>query len=205
MSLKIAIAVLVLFVALGILKRVLSAKPAGSARFRYKRIDLFNSTEHAFLLALRREAPSHVAVLAKVRVADLLSTIGNDIPAFNRIARKHVDFVLYNLQNRSVLRAIELDGPTHSSSRAVKSDNVKNSCFASARIPLARVPVAECNKPDVIRSLFEPSPDLEGAYDARRGQRHASIASNGPAKDIDAAQGATQPASRAASRNGRRQ
>jgi uncharacterized protein DUF2726 len=161
MPFKIAMALLVLFVALGILKRALSGNSSRSTPFRYKRIDLFNSSEHAFLVALRREAPPHVAVLAKVRVADILSTVGNDIPAFNRIARKHVDFLLYNLHNRSVMRAIELDGPTHSSRRAVKSDNVKNSCFASARIPLARVPVADWNKPETLRALFEPSPDFD--------------------------------------------
>ena len=124
-------------------------------------------------MALRREAPPHVAVLAKVRVADILSTLGTDIPAFNRIARKHVDFVLYNLQNRSVLRAIELDGPTHTSKRAVKSDNVKNSCFASARIPLTRVLVADANNREILRSLFDPLPTVDGAYDAPQGQQKA--------------------------------
>jgi hypothetical protein len=143
-----------------LLKFVLSTKARTLSHLRYKRIDLFNSTEHAFLMALRQAAPSHVAVLAKVRVADIVSPQGNDVAAFNRIARKHVDFVLYNLQNRSVLRAIELDGPTHGSKRAIKSDGVKNSCFASARIPLARVPVAEWNKAETLRSLFEPSSEV---------------------------------------------
>lgn len=130
-----------------LLKIVLATKKRSTTSLRYKRIDLFNSTEHAFLIALRQTAPSHIAVLAKVRVADIVSPQGNDVAAFNRIARKHVDFVLYNLQNRSVLRAIELDGPTHASKRATKSDNVKNSCFASARIPLARVPSPNGTKP----------------------------------------------------------
>lgn len=143
-----------------LLKFILSAKARTSTHLRYKRIDLFNSTEHAFLTALRRAAPPHIAVLAKVRVADIVSPQGNDVAAFNRIARKHVDFVLYNLQNRSVLRAIELDGPTHRSQRATKSDNVKNSCFASARVPLARVSVTDWNKAETLRSLFEASPQV---------------------------------------------
>jgi hypothetical protein len=158
---KFLIAVLLLLVILSVLKLILSAKPITSTRLRYQRLDLFNSTEHAFLMALRSAAPPHIAVLAKVRVADILSPVGNDVPAFNRIARKHVDFVLYNLQNRSVLRAIELDGPTHASKRAIKSDQVKNSCFASARVPLARVPVADWNKPDTLRSLFAHSTEAE--------------------------------------------
>lgn len=157
MPIKFIIAAVAIAAVLYALKLVLFKKPRAVAFLRYKRIDLFNSSEHSFLIALRKAAPSHIAVLAKVRVADIVSPLGNDVAAFNRIARKHVDFVLYNLQNRAVLRAIELDGPTHASKRAVKSDNVKNSCFASARVPLTRVMVADWNKPETLRSLFEPS------------------------------------------------
>ena len=171
-----------LFIAAAAFLLALFAKPAASrksavttaTRLRYQRIDLFNSTEHAFLMALRREAPPHIAVLAKVRVADILSTIGNDIVASNRIQAKHVDFVLYNLQNRSVFRAIELDGPTHASQRAVKSDNVKNSSLASARIPLTRVLVADADNREIIRSHFDPPPGIDGAYDARGGSANPS-------------------------------
>ena len=166
MPFKIAIAVLLLLTALSILKFVLSTKPSGSARLRYKRIDLFNSTEHAFLIVLRREAPSRIAELAKVASPISCRRWAMTSPPSTASRRKHVDFVLYNLQNRSVLRAIELDGPTHSSKRAVKADNVKNSCFASARIPLTRVLVSAWNKPETLRSLLEPSPDVEGAYGA---------------------------------------
>jgi hypothetical protein len=156
-SFNVLIPLLVVATILVFLKFALSTKARRLTHLRYKRMDLFNSTEHAFLMVLRKTAPSHIAVLAKVRVADIVSPQGGDIAAFNRIARKHVDFVLYNLQNRSVLRAIELDGPTHASKRAVKSDSVKNSCFASARVPLARVSVTDWNNAETLRSLFEAS------------------------------------------------
>jgi hypothetical protein len=92
-------------------------------RYRYKRTPLFNGTEHWFLIELRSLAPPHIAVLAKVRVADVLRPITDkNFAAFNRIARKHVDFVLYNTQSRKVVRAIELDGPTHASARARRKE-----------------------------------------------------------------------------------
>ena len=181
MPLDILIPVLVVAAVLVLLKFVLFSKARTSTNLRYKRIDLFNSTEHAFLIALRKTAPSHIAVLAKVRVADIVSAQGNDVAAFNRIARKHVDFVLYNLQNRSVLRAIELDGPTHASKRGVKSDNVKNSCFASARLPLTRVSVADWNKPETLRSLFEAPSEASVEMHSRVGNIGAGDhASRGP-------------------------
>ncbi len=154
----VSITVLVVVLCLSCIVKAIAAKPRSDmTRLRYKRIDLFNATEHAFLIALRNRAPPHVAVLAKVRVADILAPRHHDVPAFNRIQRKHVDFVLYNLQSRVVLRAIELDGPAHASKRMIKSDQVKNSCFASAGVPLTRVPVADWNKPETLHALFEPS------------------------------------------------
>lgn len=155
MRIEVLVGVVLLVVLLASLKFLARPSPRVSDALRYKRTDLFNSTEHSFFAALRKAAPPHIAVLAKVRVADLLLPAAKDIGAFNRIARKHVDFVLYNLQSRLVLRAIELDGPTHSGNRAVKSDRVKNSCFASAQIPLTRVSVKSWNDPAVLQSLFQ--------------------------------------------------
>ena len=145
--------VIAVVIVLGVLKAVFSGRPY-RALAAYVRSDLFNSAEHAFLLALRREAPSHIAVLAKVRVADLIKPARHDIGAFNKIALKHVDFVLYHTQSRQVLMAIELDGPTHRSERAQASDKLKNLSFASARVRLARVPVAGSEKVETVRALF---------------------------------------------------
>lgn len=145
--------VIAVVIVLGVLKAFFSDRPYRSVA-AYVRSDLFNSTEHAFLLALRREAPSHIAVLAKVRVADLIKPARRDIGAFNEIARKHVDFVLYHTQSRQVLMAIELDGPTHAAGRAQASDQLKNMAFASARVRLVRVPVAGSENAERVRALF---------------------------------------------------
>ena len=146
--------VIAVVLVLGVLKAVFSGRPYRSVA-AYVRSDLFNSAEHAFLLALRREAPAHIAVLAKVRVADLIKSERHDIGAFNKIARKHVDFVLYHTQSRQVLIAVELDGPSHASGRAQASDQLKNMAFASARVRLVRVPVAGSENAETVRRLFQ--------------------------------------------------
>jgi hypothetical protein len=163
------IVVIVIVIACGVLKALLSDRSSRSVA-KYVRADLFNSSEHAFLLSLRREAPPHIVVLAKVRVADLINPARQDIAAFNRIARKHVDFVLYHAQSRQVLMAIELDGPTHTSKRSRTSDKLKNSAFASARMRLVRVPVAGSEKAETARSLFrEIEPAVSTAQASQTG------------------------------------
>jgi very-short-patch-repair endonuclease len=147
------IIIIAVVIACGLFKAFLSDRSPGWTA-QYVRADMFNSSEHAFLLSLRRAAPPHIAVLAKVRVADLISPARRDIAAFNRIARKHVDFVLYHLQSRQVLMAIELDGPTHTSKRSQASDKLKNAAFASAGIRLVRVPLAGSEKAETVRSFF---------------------------------------------------
>jgi hypothetical protein len=132
-------------------------------RYRYKRTPLFNGTEHRFLIELRSLAPPHIAVLAKVRVADVILPITDkNFAAFNRIARKHVDFVLYNTQSRKVVRAIELDGPAHASARARRSDEMKNRCFASAGVLLTRIDATHWNA-STLRALFSDERTVGGA------------------------------------------
>jgi hypothetical protein len=147
------IVVLVVLAICGVLRLILSARSHRKIG-QYVRADLFNASEHAFLFRLPREAPAHIAVLAKIRVADLIKPARRDIVAFNRIAMKHVDFALYHLQTRQVLMAIELDGPTHASERSRASDRLKDEGSASAGVRLVRVPVSESEKVETVCDLF---------------------------------------------------
>ena len=121
-----------------IFKAVFS-KPLRVTASRFKRVDWFNSADLAFLLALRRGAPPHIIVLAKVSVDNLINPIGNGHLASNRIQRKHVDFVLHHAQTRQVLVPIELNGPTHASKRAHESEKGKNAFFVSAGLTLETI------------------------------------------------------------------
>ena len=179
--------VIMILVVGGVLTEASRSRRSDTAR--YKRVELMNSSEHAVLLALREAAPAHIVVLAKVRVADLINPIGNNISAFNRIAKKHVDFVLYHAQTRQVLAAIELDGPTHSSSRAQASDKLKNSCFASAQLRLVRLPLAGAE--EAVRTLFL---EFQSTRSSAESVRLAALPTAGPSGRIERWQRVVQAA-----------
>lgn len=93
--------------------------------------------ERLFFLQLRSAAPASWFVFAQVRIADLVIPRSRAYADFNKIAQKHVDFVLVDADFR-VLAAVELDDFSHSRSDRIERDIFVNSAFASASIPLLR-------------------------------------------------------------------
>lgn len=80
------------------------------------------------------------AINCKVRLADLCQPANKDnIVSFNKVARKHVDFVVSDIRTNKVLCAIELDDCSHQKSDAIKRDNDKNYALKSAGIPIIRI------------------------------------------------------------------
>ena len=90
-----------------------------SGVLRYQRLDaLFSPAERSFLGVLDQVTKHEFRVFAKVRIADVLNPRkGLRKPewqrAFNKISRKHFDFVLCNPNTLSVLCAIELNDKSH--------------------------------------------------------------------------------------------
>jgi len=104
---------------------------------------LLSPAEFAFYKALAQSVGSGVAVAPKVRLADLVtpglrqsrSSWQRD---FNKLAMKHVDFVLFNQNDGSVIGVIELDDSSHSTLEAGVKDMLKNAALDSAGIPITR-------------------------------------------------------------------
>ncbi|MBU6414201.1 MAG: DUF2726 domain-containing protein [Planctomycetes bacterium] len=106
---------------------------------------LLTSTELHFYRELFAALSPNVCIMAKVRVADLLGVrpgASGFYKAFNQISAKHVDFVLCEADTTKIVAAIELDDSTHQQTRRRKRDDFLNHAFASARVPLIRVPAA---------------------------------------------------------------
>ncbi len=97
-------------------------------------------------------------VLSKVRLLDLFVPIKgeNYIVSKNKIAQKHVDFVILEMPSGKVLVALELDGSSHDSERQQVKDSEKDAMFQLAGLPLIRCKPSE--KPDLValKSLIEP-------------------------------------------------
>lgn len=102
---------------------------------------LCTKAEHNFLSQLLKKLPQElVYVSAKVRLADLALPINSkDIGSFNKVARKHVDFVICSKEDSRILACIELDDSSHASRSAQKRDGEKNKALSDAGIPFFRV------------------------------------------------------------------
>ena len=117
----------------------------------YPEIDLMKRNSHlltpaeqAFHAVLEPLVRSSCAISTKVRLADLFSILPGrgQQAAFNRISRKHVDFVLTDPATSRILCAIELDDSSHNRPDRIERDDFVNKLFAANGMPLLRVPVA---------------------------------------------------------------
>lgn len=113
--------------------------------FSYKsRHRLFTPSETAFLYALEKAVGSYYRIFGKVRLADIVDTEvyrGVGDKAFSLIAYKHVDFLLCDKTDSSIICAVELDDWSHRSEKRKIKDAEKTYALSSAAIPLVRFSV----------------------------------------------------------------
>lgn len=88
----------------------------------YKKKLLLTKNEWAFYKSLKPIADElGYSVLAKIRVADLVEVISNNRSEwqtyFNKINKKHIDFVLSKPENLQIVLLIELDDNTHNAAQ----------------------------------------------------------------------------------------
>lgn len=105
-----------------------------------KRTSFFTRSEKTFYDNLLAALPHGHTVFAKVGLSDLLEVDakgGSFQGAFNRIAQKHVDFVICDEQFCPYL-CIELDGESHSRPRQQKADKTKDLALQAAGLRLQR-------------------------------------------------------------------
>ncbi|GAD89939.1 hypothetical protein VHA01S_030_00140 [Vibrio halioticoli NBRC 102217] len=111
-------------------------------KHKYKPISNLNTkTEQKFYLVLKSMFNGHQFDIAqKVRLADIiLPRNPKDITSFNKISRKHIDFVITDSKTSKILCAIELDDRSHLTPSALKRDKVKNIALKSAGVTFFRV------------------------------------------------------------------
>lgn len=111
--------------------------------FSYKREPaLFSPAERSFLGVLDQVLGSEYRVFGKVRIADLIKPdngAGRQA-ALNRIIARHVDFVVCDPGNLSVIGVVELDDKSHDRDSRRRRDALVDGAFGSAGIPIARFP-----------------------------------------------------------------
>ena len=127
----------------------------------YKAVPLLTPTEEVFYLALIEATSPEHAIIAKVRLADLIApdvqkNHKNYMWQFNRISAKHVDFVICDFYTLSPLVVIELDDASHNQRRRKQRDQFVDAALKQARIPILHAPVQNEYKPEIVAKNIQP-------------------------------------------------
>lgn len=121
--------------------RLAGSTPAHPYRLRD---DFLSPAEASFYHVLAHVSADWAVVLAKVNLGDLLYAPRAAGRAqwlmWNRINRKHLDYVLCDRQTLRPLLAVELDDSSHQQARRVERDRFVDGALAQAGLELVRVP-----------------------------------------------------------------
>lgn len=123
----------------------------------YKRKNLLTKNECFFYKQLKPIADKMgVSVLAKVRVADLVEmesglSKSEWQTAFNRINKKHIDFMLCKPENLYPLLLIELDDSSHQTEKVKERDSFIEQVYEKTGYKLLRVK----NTADLEKKIYE--------------------------------------------------
>lgn len=120
---------------------------------------LFSAAERSFLGVLDQAVGPEHRVFGKVRVADVAEVkpgLNNSARqgALNRIAFKHLDFVVCRSDDLSVVCAVELNDKSHSSQRARARDELLANVCRAINLPLLTVPAKAAYTPQDVRAQF---------------------------------------------------
>lgn len=134
----------------------LVGKSSGSLLPYVRNPSLFTAAERAFLVVLDQAAAPEYRVFGKVRIADVVSV--EDLAdrkawhsAFNKISRKHFDYVLCRPDDLSFVCAVELDDKSHARADRKKRDIFVEQVCSVVGLPLLRVPARRSYAVDDIR------------------------------------------------------
>ena len=105
---------------------------------------LLTRNEAAFFRVLTAVVGDRYLISCKVRLADLVTCADRDWQRghANRIAQKHVDFVVTRIETSRIVAAIELDDRSHGLPDRRKRDMFLNGLFRQTGICLIRIPAS---------------------------------------------------------------
>jgi len=133
---------IIFFLALALFKKTDRKAPLD---FPYQSKDVLCSpAERSFLGALDKIVGKRYRIFAKVRLADIIDvqkglSVSARQSAFNRIAGKHIDFIVCNANDLSIVGAIELDDKTHRGRGRHERDQFLDRTLKAAGVPVLRI------------------------------------------------------------------
>lgn len=123
----------------------LSARPQPQAKRQPYRLrdDFLSHAEHSFYHVIQSTVGEEFTVCPKVNLADIffVSHPNENYAARAKIDRKHVDFLVCDMETMRPRVGIELDDSSHSSQKRKGRDAFVDEVFKTAGLPLLRFPV----------------------------------------------------------------
>lgn len=159
----------VLFAALKVLLPLLK-KPIGTPYEPAGK--LLSPAELSFLGVLKQALGDGYSIMCKVRLADVVNVkkgLGRADwqQAFNRIQSKHLDFVVCDPNDSTVLMAVELDDQSHGQAKRQERDSFVEDVLRVAGVPLRRFTVKRGYSVEDVRAALtagdEPQADVPAA------------------------------------------
>ncbi len=115
-----------------------------SSPYQYTAKPLLTESEAKLLVCLVTLSRGMCMIACKPRLADFVQHYERG--GFNKISQKHVDFLIYRMEDGMPMMGIELDDPSHEAADRKKRDAEVNTLFAQIGIPLVRIHVSEMEK-----------------------------------------------------------
>jgi hypothetical protein len=106
------------------------------------RDDFLSPAEFSFYKVLSSVLGSRFTIQSKVRLADVffVARPNENITHFNKIAQRHLDFLVCDSFTMKPLLGIELDDSSHKRDGMHERDEFIDNVFQAARLPLLRFP-----------------------------------------------------------------
>jgi hypothetical protein len=127
--------------------------------FPYRvRDDFLSPAEFSFYKVLFGLIGTRLTIQSKVRLADIffVARPNENVGSFNRIAQRHLDFLVCDSVTMKPLLGIELDDSSHLRTDRQERDEFVEKVFQAAQLPLLRVPVQREYNSREIAALIAP-------------------------------------------------
>ena len=107
------------------------------------RDDFLSPAEFSFYKVLTSVGGTRLTIQSKVRLADIffVARPNENVAFFNRIAQKHLDFLVCDSATMKPLFGVELDDSSHKQNNRQERDEFVESVCKVAGLPLLRLPV----------------------------------------------------------------
>ncbi|MCL2790871.1 MAG: DUF2726 domain-containing protein [Desulfobulbus sp.] len=158
-----------------IVKKLKTQERGNRGEYPYKKVDsLFTAAERSFFGVLEDAVGDQFRIFGKVRIADIATVKSiSDRSAWrravNRITGKHLDYILCDKDNLSIICGIELNDKSHKQQNRQERDNFIENLCKKISLPLVTIQAQRAYSVPEIRTAILKA--LEGSTGVTRDEK----------------------------------